>query len=262
MKKKPTPKDFNSPTITSTELYKELAELYAEGGGSKFLFILAGIIFFSVFILFFWGFSLDNPVSLDNPDTFLVSAGIAFIIAIFPTILVVFLGIKIESLLSNKEEVKRLKRKIEELEALVGNRVCYEDALEDWEYLNLVTKKGFWLDKRAIDLETAVEEILTKFDWTVKTTKTVGDGGIDLICEKRGERVLVQCKGHKSALGVSAIRDAAGVKMAHVPDAMVVIAPKGFTKGSRDFAEKSGIELISADQLTKIAGKSSDLINF
>jgi HJR/Mrr/RecB family endonuclease len=90
-------------------------------------------------------------------------------------------------------------------------------------------------------------------------TSITGDAGIDLICEKNEIQVLVQAKGHSKPLGVAAIRDAAGVKMAEKPDQMIVVCPKGFTKGSVDFAANTGIKLINAASLVKIANGQIDL---
>ena len=49
--------------------------------------------------------------------------------------------------------------------------------------------------------------------------------------------------------------------MAYNPDAMIVIAPNGFTSNSIEFAEKSKIDLITSKELVKIADKSKDLID-
>ena len=153
------------------------------------------------------------------------------------------------------------KHRLKELKVLISKRNEFEKALENWEYFNLITQEGYWTKQQAIGLENAVQKMLLDNGWSAKTTKKVGDGGIDLICEKNELKVFVQCKGHLSPLGVSAIRDAAGVKMAHNPHEMIVIAPNGFTKGSIEFANNSKIKLIDAKDLTRIADKSRDLVS-
>ena len=136
----------------------------------------------------------------------------------------------------------------------------YENALYNWEYTNLVTNKGYWLNKKGIPLENSIKIFLESKGWVAQTTNVVGDGGIDIICSKENKKVFIQCKGYSKPLGVSSIRDAAGVKMAHNPDEMIVIAPNGFTKGSIEFAKQSDVLLIDAFWLTLIADNKKDLI--
>ena len=129
-----------------------------------------------------------------------------------------------------------------------------------WEYINLASGKGFWLHRKGVNLEQAVATLISSKGWRVKTTKTVGDAGIDLICERGSQKVLIQSKGYAKPLGVGAIRDAAGVKMTSNPDSMIVVAPNGFTKPSKEFAKKSGVNLMDANSLTLIASGSKQLL--
>ena len=152
------------------------------------------------------------------------------------------------------------KESIAKIEEKIKKRSMYEKALYKWEYTNLVTNKGYWLNKKGIPLENSVKTFLESKGWVAQTTNVVGDGGIDIICSKENKKVFIQCKGYSKPLGVSSIRDAAGVKMAHNPDEMIVIAPNGFTKGSIEFAKQSDVLLIDAFWLTLIAENKKDLI--
>jgi len=46
--------------------------------------------------------------------------------------------------------------------------------------------------------------------------------------------------------------------MAHKPDEMIVVAPNGFTKGSIEFANQSGVILIDSEDLVRIANNNRD----
>ena len=131
--------------------------------------------------------------------------------------------------------------------------------MANWQYYNLVTEEGFWLAQKGRDLEFAIKDLVSKKGWNTKLTSTTGDAGIDLICKKNEVQILVQAKGHSKPLGVAAIREAAGVKMAEKPDQMIVVCPKGFTKDSTEFADKTGIKLINASILVQIANDQMDL---
>ena len=93
------------------------------------------------------------------------------------------------------------------------------------------------------------------------TIKISGDAGIDLICERNGKKVLIQCKGEARPLGVGAVRDAARVNAIEKPDLMVVVAPNGFTSGSIDVASKAGLKLLTSTDLVDISTGEADILN-
>jgi restriction system protein len=82
------------------------------------------------------------------------------------------------------------------------------------------------------------------FDVT-ETGGSGGDGGIDLMLRKNGERWLVQCKHWRStSVGVSVIREVYGVITAQGAAGGYVVTSGGFTQEARRFAEDNGVELI------------------
>jgi restriction system protein len=52
------------------------------------------------------------------------------------------------------------------------------------------------------EFENYVAERLRQVGWTVEATSATGDFGVDLIAEKDGRRVAVQCKRLSHAVGV------------------------------------------------------------
>lgn len=126
---------------------------------------------------------------------------------------------------------------------------AFERDHKTWQYFNLVNEEGYWLSKKGIFLEDAFGLLLKNKGFKVQKTKTTGDGGVDLVCSANAQTIFVQCKGHKNKLGVSAIRDAAGVLATHKPSMMIVVCPNGFTKGSYEFAKQSGVRLMSVSEI-------------
>ena len=243
--KKPSIKDFDSPGISSELLTKELEETKPKEKNAFLFGVIISIVFAIITSVIIWGTS--------NDELIWGIIGI-FFLSVLP------ISFSYEHLAKPKLNPVNESRIIE-LKNLIRKRKSYENALSQWEYYNLVSNKGYWLNKKGIDLENALQQLLESKGWHVKTTKIVGDAGIDLICTRLERQILIQCKGHKSTLGVSSIRDAAGVMMADKPDAMIVVSPNGFTKGSIDFAKKSGVGLIDAEYLTNIAKDKKDLIS-
>lgn len=136
------------------------------------------------------------------------------------------------------EEIKSLER--------------FEKDLFQWNNYNLETGYEYWNNLKGVALELAVSDLLERFGWSTEVTKKSGDGGIDLIIKKNGREILVQCKGHALNIGVGPIRDAAGVKSLHKKD-FIVVGPSGFSKGAREFAEQSDIDLWDTQKLINVA---------
>ena len=74
-----------------------------------------------------------------------------------------------------------------------------------------------------------------------------GDQGVDVIVNRRGERVAIQCKNHRGPVGNRAVQEVyAGAKHHRCVEACVV-APAGYTGGAIALAMSTGVSLYDAD---------------
>ena len=74
-----------------------------------------------------------------------------------------------------------------------------------------------------------------------------GDQGVDVIVNRRGERVALQCKNHKRPVGNRPVQEVfAGARHHRCVEACVV-APAGYTRGAIDLARSTGVSLYDAD---------------
>ena len=242
---KPSIKDYNCQKTTSHELKSQLAPLEKESS-----FVAETVMgFVGTFVTLFL---IIKKIGLFDLWLFLPIIGGSFLFSF----VIVGLAKNLIARILNPELILEEIRSEETRQFLkkeIEKRTAYESALEKWDYYNLITKNGYWYEKKGIALEHSISNILLENGWNAKLTNKTGDGGIDLICDRNGIKVLIQAKGHSKPLGVSAIRDAAGVKMTEKPDYMVVICPRGFTKGSIDFAKRSKIILADASNLVAVA---------
>lgn len=99
--------------------------------------------------------------------------------------------------------------------------------------------------------EQLVGEAFRRHGYTVEETGLGGaDGGIDLILRKRGQKVLVQCKQWRSRqIGVSVVREMAGLLAHHHADAVKIVCIGTFTRDAEAFAAGKPMELIGGDEL-------------
>lgn len=99
--------------------------------------------------------------------------------------------------------------------------------------------------------EQLVGEAFRRHGYTVEETGLGGaDGGIDLILRKQGQKVIVQCKQWRSRqIGVSVVREMAGLLAHHRADAVKIVCIGTFTRDAEAFAAGKPIELIRGEAL-------------
>jgi HJR/Mrr/RecB family endonuclease len=74
-----------------------------------------------------------------------------------------------------------------------------------------------------------------------------GDQGVDVIVNRRGERVAVQCKNHKRPVGNRPVQEVYAGAQHHRCVEACVVAPAGYTRGAIALARSTGVSLYDAD---------------
>ena len=240
--KKPQVRDFSAPAETANEIK---AKIEALGGtparlGKSFESPVGWLV--STLVLFC--FSYFNGDGRLAPSFLLAVFGGVFLWG-----LIIFLLNRIGKLTTTQNLTDRNALS----EALEKREAC-ETALDVWEEKNTLSGKRFWLSLKGEALEVQFQNLAALSGWDSWLTSKSGDGGIDVICEKKSHnrQLIIQCKGHSKAIGVGVIRDAVGVQSLYEGE-MCVVAPIGFTKGSHALAKQTGIRLLSATALSNIA---------
>ncbi len=76
-----------------------------------------------------------------------------------------------------------------------------------------------------------------------------GDQGVDVIVHYQGQRVAVQCKNYKRAVGNKPVQEVYAGARHHGCSQAWVIAPAGYTKGAFELARSVGVSLFDADAI-------------
>lgn len=102
--------------------------------------------------------------------------------------------------------------------------------------------------------EQLVGEAFRRQGYSVEETGLGGaDGGIDLILRTQNRRVLVQCKQwRRKQVGVSTVREMAGLLAHHGADAVKIVCVGTFTSDAESFARGKPIELIGGEKLLQM----------
>jgi restriction system protein len=144
---------------------------------------------------------------------------------------------KVDHLLvaDTKRQLKRLRRRINRIidryQPISPPKAEERDLLTGREY------------------EVYCKELLEDADWSVVLTPGSGDQGADIIAEKNGIRVVVQCKFYSSPVGNKAVQEAyaaAGFQDAHYA---AVTTNSIFTKSARQLAHKNNVLVLHHEDL-------------
>lgn len=92
--------------------------------------------------------------------------------------------------------------------------------------------------------------LLEKNGWKVQYTSRTGDQGADLIAEKPGQRVVIQCKQWSSSVRVKAVQEVHSACSYYTANKGFVVSTAGYTSGAKDLAKKVGVALLSHADLS------------
>lgn len=76
-----------------------------------------------------------------------------------------------------------------------------------------------------------------------------GDQGVDVIVDRRGERVAVQCKNHRRPVGNKSVQEVFAGARHHRCEEACVVAPAGYTSGAIALAKSTDVSLFDADSV-------------
>ncbi len=144
--------------------------------------------------------------------------------------------------------------------------------LSDEEYSNGAVREimQFWIDSEldenpqdrfmsapltpvtGVDYERHCQFILEENGWEVRQTPLSGDQGADLVAEKGGRRVVIQCKFYNSPVGNKAVQEVYSAKAHVAADVAAVVSNNLYTKGAYELAPSTGVVLLHHDDLAKL----------
>lgn len=111
-----------------------------------------------------------------------------------------------------------------------------------------------------VDYEHFCAALLRKHGWTASVTSASGDQGADIVCERNGSRVVVQCKKYGSAVGNWAVQEAVAARAHNHAQFAVVISNSSYTKSAIELANTNCVQLLhhrdipNLDKLLHIPG--------
>ena len=103
-----------------------------------------------------------------------------------------------------------------------------------------------------VDYEGLVAVRLIENGWDTRTTKGVGDQGIDVIAIRDSVKLVIQCKLYTSPVGNSAVQEIIAGRAFEDADYAAVVSNIGYTKSARQLAALANVLLLHHDELDNI----------
>lgn len=94
------------------------------------------------------------------------------------------------------------------------------------------------------EFEDYVAARLQRAGWQVTFTSASGDYGVDLIAQKDGKSVAIQCKRHSKSVGVAAVQQVVAGARHHGCTKSIVVSNQEFTEAAKQLAYTHGCQLI------------------
>lgn len=100
-----------------------------------------------------------------------------------------------------------------------------------------------------IGYERFCASLLEQAGWRARATRASGDQGADVLAERDGERLVLQCKRYGKPVGNGAVQEAAAAARHWSADRAVVVSNAGFTPAARKLAASTDVLLLHHDDL-------------
>jgi hypothetical protein len=120
--------------------------------------------------------------------------------------------------------------------------------------------REYWFGLSGHRFEEEFGMILRNNGYSISVTKGSADGGVDIVAQKGRVKKIIQCKAHKNPIGPGPIRELFGVLSSgdFKAKSAIVVCLGGFTRGAREFADNTDIELWDIDDVLKLAKQTDD----
>jgi restriction system protein len=112
------------------------------------------------------------------------------------------------------------------------------------------------------DFEHFVKGELEDKGWLVRHTGKSGDQGADLIAEKDGFSVAVQCKLYAKPVGNKAVQEVLAAQRYYATQMAMVVSNAAFTKAATQLAQSANVVLVHTSDLDQIDNLAEDALEW
>lgn len=99
------------------------------------------------------------------------------------------------------------------------------------------------------EFEVFCKKRIEELGWRVRTTKASGDFGADLVIERDGQTIIIQCKYYSQPIGVKAVQEAFSAMTFYNANKSAVVSNQTYTQAARQMAERNKVLLLHVNDL-------------
>lgn len=124
-----------------------------------------------------------------------------------------------------------------------------------WRWWQARTNASAFLysdDMTPVEFEHACAAALRASGWIATTTKGSGDQGIDVLAERDGVKLVIQCKLYTGTVGNKAVQEAFTGKAFAGAQFAAVVSNGVFSRGAVEVADRTGVLLLHFTELRRI----------
>lgn len=150
-----------------------------------------------------------------------------------------------------KEVIRFINKKLPNVDESFAKPIIMALVTETYNARDKV-RSSFNKDMSPFEYETFCAQQLSIAGWETNVTKRSGDQGCDIIAEKEGRRIVIQCKLYNQPVGNKAVQEVFAAQEFHRANAAYVVSNSTFTKSAYQLASSLGVELIHHERLNDI----------
>ncbi len=99
---------------------------------------------------------------------------------------------------------------------------------------------------------TRCESLLREAGWTTELSPAETGQGIDILAERGGRKLLLQCKGGRASVGVEAVQRAFASCARRHADVAAIVTHASFTRAAQQLASANGVHALRDDGLNQL----------
>lgn len=94
--------------------------------------------------------------------------------------------------------------------------------------------------------------LLSGLGWAARVKRASGDQSVDVIAEKGGQKLIIQCKKYSNPVGNKPVEEVIAAMKIEDADFAAVVSNSAFTLSARELANKCGILLLHHSELDRL----------
>ncbi|MGH6975820.1 MAG: restriction endonuclease [Stellaceae bacterium] len=135
----------------------------------------------------------------------------------------------------------------------------FERLIAEYELELRRRQEEYWKTLDGKSFERELGRLFLQMGFSVQATPVTADGGVDLILERAGERVVVQCKAHASKVAIGTARELVASMGDFKAQKGIIAAISGVTKPVADYARTRNILVYDLGVILKLQSAVAEL---